>query len=190
PAIERYLRDNPCPNLRFLWVGPLGWWDPWNGSEPRGIRLHYMMWRRAVIAASKRLLATEPIDLIHHVSWSTVSWPPLLWQTGKPFVWGPIGGGQTLPWRFLPALRRHAVAEMLRTVRVSIMPWTWSLRRTVAQAALMLAANDETAAVLRRAGAHHIRPLPDVGVPAALLTPPAIGRGRGTALKIIWAGRF
>src|SRR5262244_206401 len=98
PTIERYMRDNPRPNLRFLWVGPLGWWDPWNGTEPRGIHLHYMVWRRAVVAAAKRLVAAESIDLVHHVSWNTLSWPPLLWQTGKPFIWGPVGGGQTFPW--------------------------------------------------------------------------------------------
>jgi glycosyltransferase involved in cell wall biosynthesis len=190
PSIETYLRDNPRPNLRFVWVGPLGWWDPWNGTKHRGIRLHYMMWRRAVVKAAKRLLASEPIDLVHHVSWSTLSAPPLLWQTGKPFVWGPIGGGQTLPWRFLASLRHDIAPELLRTLRVGLMPWTPSLRRTVARADLMLAANDETAAVLRRAGARHVPSLPDVGVPAGLLQPPKAEQTAGVGLTILWAGRF
>jgi glycosyltransferase involved in cell wall biosynthesis len=191
PLIERYLRDNARPNLRFIWVGPLGWWDPWNGAEPRGIRLHYLMWRRAVVAAAKRLIAAEPIDLVHHVSWNTLSAPPLLWQTGKPFVWGPIGGGQTLPWRFLASLGRAAAPELLRSLRVGVMPWTPSLRRTVARADLMLAANNETAAVLRRAGARHLPLLSDIGVPAALLRPRTAEAADGAELTILWAaGRF
>jgi glycosyltransferase involved in cell wall biosynthesis len=149
-----------------------------------------MMWRRAVVAAAKRLMAVEPIDLVHHVSWNTLSAPPLLWQTGKPFVWGPIGGGQVLPWRFLASLGRDAAPELLRTLRVGVMPWTPSLRRTVARADLMLAVNDETGAVLRRAGARDVRLLLDAGSPAALLRPPAGERTAGRGLTILWAGRL
>src|SRR6266849_893125 len=76
PPIERYIRDNPRPNLRFVWVGPLGWWDPWNGIDPRCIRLHYLMWRRAIVGQVKRLLASESIDIVHYVSWTTLSAPP------------------------------------------------------------------------------------------------------------------
>jgi glycosyltransferase involved in cell wall biosynthesis len=188
--IERYLREHPRPNLHFIFVGPLGRWDPWNGAEPRGIHLHYLMWRHAVVAAAKRLIATEPIDVVHHVSWSTISAPPLLWQTGKPFVWGPIGGGQILPWAFLASLGRAAAPELLRTLRVWLMPWMPPLRRTVARARVILAANDETAAMLRRAGAHHISLLPDVGVPTTLLQPPKPERARGAPLTVLWAGRF
>jgi hypothetical protein len=42
------------------------------------------------------------------------------------------------------------------------MPWTPSLRRTVARTDLLLAANGESASVLRRAGAGHVKLLPDM----------------------------
>lgn len=190
PGIERYIRDNPCPNLRFIWVGPLGWWDPWNGMVPRGIRLHYIMWQRASVRAAKRLIAEEPIDVIHHISICTLSAPPLLWRTGKPFVWGPIGGGQVAPWRFLAPFGRAALPEVLRTLRIALMPKVPSLRRTLAGADLILAANQETAAVLRKAGARGISFLSDVGIPAALLQPRKTGRTDGAPLTVLWAGRL
>jgi glycosyltransferase involved in cell wall biosynthesis len=189
PKIDEYMRAHPCPNLRFIWVGPLGWWDPWNGIVSRGIRFHYMLWQRAVANAAERLIEAEPIDIIHHVSWSTLSAPPLLWRTGKPFVWGPIGGGQTLPWRFVPALGRAAAPELLRTLRVGLMPWMPRLRRTVSRTNLMLAANDETANVLRKAGARDIPMLPDVGVQPSLLSR-AAERGTRPVLTVLWAGRL
>jgi glycosyltransferase involved in cell wall biosynthesis len=188
--IERYLQNNPRPNLRFIWVGPLGWWDPWSGDRSRGIRLHYMMWQPAAVAAAKRLIAKEPINIIHHVSWATSNAPSLLWRAGKPFVWGPIGGGQTLPWRFLPLLGRAAAPELLRTARVSVMPWMHTLRRTVAQTDLILAVNRETEALLRRAGGRRISLLADGGVLAATLAPPKIRRGDGAALTVLWASRM
>jgi hypothetical protein len=104
PLVEQYMHDHPRPNLHFIWVGPLGWWDPWKDPTPtkaRGLRLHYLLWRHAAVAAAQRLMAMESIDIVHHVSWNSISAPQLLWRTGKPFVWGPIGGGHVLPWRFL-----------------------------------------------------------------------------------------
>jgi glycosyltransferase involved in cell wall biosynthesis len=191
PLVEQYMHDHPRPNLHFIWVGPLSWWDPWNDpTKPRGLQLHYLLWRHAAVAAAKRLMAMESIDIVHHVSWNSISAPPLLWRTGKPFVWGPIGGGHVLPWRFLTSVGRAAVPELLRNLRVGIMPWTPSLRRTVARTDLLLAANGESATVLRRAGAEHVELLPDIGIPAALLQPPSPERAANPKLIVLWAGRF
>jgi glycosyltransferase involved in cell wall biosynthesis len=132
----------------------------------------------------------ESIDIVHHVSWNSISAPPLLWRIGKPFVWGPIGGGQALPWRFLTAVGRAAVPELLRNLRVGIMPWTPSLRRTVARTDLLLAANGESASVLRRAGAGHVKLLPDIGILAELLQPPCPERAASPTLTVLWAGRL
>jgi glycosyltransferase involved in cell wall biosynthesis len=193
PLVEQYMHDHPRPNLQFIWVGPLGWWDPWKNPGPtkaRGLPLHYLLWRHAAVAAAKRLMASESIDVVHHVSWNSISAPPLLWRTGKPFVWGPVGGGHILPWRFLTSIGRAAVPELIRNLRVRMMPWTPSLRRTVARTDLMLAANRESAAVLRRAGAGHVELLPDIGIPTELLQPRSPEQADGPKLIVLWAGRL
>jgi glycosyltransferase involved in cell wall biosynthesis len=191
PLVEQYMLGHPRPNLHFIWVGPLGWWDPWKDpTKPRGLPLHYLLWRHAAVAAAKRLMAVESIDIVHHVSWNSISAPPLLWRTGKPFVWGPVGGGHVLPWRFLTSVGRAAVPELLRNLRVGIMPWTPSLRSTVARTDLLLAANGESATVLRRAGATDVELLPDIGIPAALLQPPSPDRAASPKLIVLWAGRL
>jgi glycosyltransferase involved in cell wall biosynthesis len=189
--VEGYMHDHPRPNLQFIWVGPLSWWDPWKDyGKPRGLKLHYLLWRHAAVAAAKRLIATESIDIVHHVSWNSISGPPLLWRAGKPFVWGPIGGGQVLPWRFLTTVGRTAVAELLRNLRIGFMPWIPSLRRTVARTDLLLAANGESAKLLRRAGARDVELLPDIGIQPALLQPPRPERPASPKLIVLWAGRL
>jgi len=191
PTVEQYLQDHPRPNLQFIWVGPLGWWDPWKSiARPRGLGLHYLLWRHAAVAAARRLIATESIDIVHHVSWSSVSGPPLLWRIGKPSVWGPIGGGQVLPWRFLGSVGRDAVPELFRNLRVCVMPLTRGLRRAVARTDLLLVANAETAELLRRAGAGDVRLLPDVGVEPALLDQSHLRRAEKPKLIVLWAGRL
>lgn len=191
PLVDAYMHDHPRPNLRFIWVGPLGWWDPWKAlAKPRGLGLHYLLWQYAALAAARRLMAIESIDITHHVSWNSISAPPLLWRTGKPFVWGPIGGGQVLPWRFLPVVGRTAGHELLRNLRISIMPWTPRLRRTVARADLLLAANRESADLLRRAGAGDVELLPDIGIQPELLQSPRPERASSPILTVLWAGRL
>jgi glycosyltransferase involved in cell wall biosynthesis len=191
PLVEKYLHNHPRPNLQFIWVGPLSWWDPWKDlAKPRGLSLHYLLWRHAAVAAAKRLMDTEAIDIVHHVSWNSISAPPLLWRTGRPFVWGPIGGGHVLPWRFLTTVGRTALLQVLRNLRIGIMPWTPSLRRTVARTDLLLAANRESANLLRRAGAGDVKLLPDIGIQAALLQPPTPERAAGHKLIVLWAGRL
>ena len=168
PLVEQYMHGHPRPNLHFIWVGPLGWWDPGGTPAPRSRGASaFTTCFGGTRCRSGEAAPVHGVDLIiHHVSWNTISAPPLLWRTGKPFVWGPIGGGQVMPWRFLTTVGRAAVPELLRNLRVGMMPWTPSLRRTVARTDLLLAANSESASVLRRAGAGHVELLPDIGIPA------------------------
>jgi glycosyltransferase involved in cell wall biosynthesis len=189
-SIELYLRHHPRPNLSFVWVGPFGRWDPWDPMSPNGIWLHYLWWRRAVVAAARKLMHSEHIDLVHHVSWSTISAPPLVWKLEKPFVWGPVGGGQTTPMRFLGSFGWGALAELARTARVRLMRWNPVLRRTVRRAGLLLAANRETAAILTAAGGGDIIPFPDVGVPTEVLPERIPPRSTTGPFEVLWAGRI
>jgi glycosyltransferase involved in cell wall biosynthesis len=190
PAIEDYLRDHPRPGLNFIWVGPFGRWDPWEPSSPRGIWLHYLWWRRAALAAARDLIRVQRIDVVHHVSWCTVSAPPLLWKLGKPFVWGPVGGGQTTPRPFLFSFGWGAVAELGRTLRVRLMRANPVLRRTVGRTDLLLSANRETTAILSAAGADRIVSFPDIGVPPELLPERLPPRPESGGFQVLWAGRL
>lgn len=188
--IETYLREHPRPNLRFVWVGPFGRFDPWKPPSPKYIRLHYLWWRHAALGAARTLMRSEAIDVIHHASWSTLSAPPLLWKLGLPFVWGPVGGGQVIPWRFIPYLGRYVWRELLRTLRVTAMPWNPVLRRTIGRTDLLFAVNRETAVVLEAAGATRLSLFPDVGVVPEILPPDLPFRSDAGCFTVLWAGRF
>jgi glycosyltransferase involved in cell wall biosynthesis len=190
--IERYLELHPNSNLHMIWVGLPPRWDPRRtpGSD-KGLRLHYLFWQRAVLREARRQHQKQNFDLVHHLSWGTISAPPLLWRLRIPFVWGPVGGGQTAP----PAFRRYFGSgwrkEFLRTLRVKVALRTRSLRRTVRESALILSTNAETTQALRAAGADEVRFFPNIGVPEQLMGHlPDPRESARKELIVLWVGRL
>lgn len=188
PYIQSYVTTNPIPRLQFVYTERLGWWDPLRLPSGRFIHLHYFFWQRHVLRKAAELDAALNFDLIHHVGWGTVSAPPSLWKLGKPFVWGPLGGGQTAPIAMLRCLGMALPGEMLRSLRVTLVPFLPSLRRAVAHAAVIFAVNHETVAVLRRAGARTVPIFSDVGVPRDIIDHPVAERTKAGPVTVLWVG--
>jgi glycosyltransferase involved in cell wall biosynthesis len=190
--VERYLQSHPNPNLNFVWVSLNPLWDPRRSPDSEiGLRFHYLLWQRAVLREARRLHRIHDFDVAHHVSWGTVSAPPLLWRLPIPFIWGPIGGGQTAPPAFQRYFGRDWSGEMLRTLRVKMMPRMPALRKAIRESALLLSTNPDTTSVLRAAGAVHVRPFLSAGVSKELISLPSIKRPSAPKeLKILWAGRL
>ncbi|HVQ40495.1 MAG TPA: glycosyltransferase family 4 protein [Pyrinomonadaceae bacterium] len=190
--IERHLELHPNPNLKFVWVGLPPRWDPRRtpGSD-KGIRLHYLFWQRAVLREARLLHSQQNFDVVHHLSWGTISAPPLLWRLPIPFVWGPIGGGQTTPAAFRRYFGFAWGTEVLRTLRVKLATHLPGLRRAVRKSALILSTNPETTRALTAAGARQVRFFPNVGVPEQLMghTPDQHAFPR-KELVILWVGRI
>ncbi|MDD1749472.1 MAG: glycosyltransferase family 4 protein [Methanothrix sp.] len=190
-SVEAFLSEHPNANLHIVWTQLPPAWDPWKPDRGEdGIRLHYLLWQHVASLQAKRLQRLHQFSLVHHVSWNTISAPPWLWSLPLPFVWGPIGGGQTAPSSFRryfgPGWRKEAV----RSLRVGLLPWSPLLRRAVQKSALLLSTNRETAQALEKAGAERVRLFPDNGIPPGLLPQNLPERKPETALTLLWAGRL
>jgi glycosyltransferase involved in cell wall biosynthesis len=190
-AAERFLRERPRPNLHFIWLTLPSLWDPWDPDQgERGIRLHYLLWQRAAFWEAVRQHRVHNFNLVHHVSWNTLSAPPLLWRLPIPFVWGPVGGGQTAPAAFRAFFGSGWRREARRNLRLRLMPLFPALRRAVQRCALLLATNRETVKLLERAGAHEVRLFLDTGLAPDYLPASPPKRKTGPQLTLLWAGRL
>ncbi len=190
-AVEAFLAEHPNPNLRFCWVAPPAWRDPWNPSKgKRGLRLHYMMWQRAVLHQAVRLHRAEAFDVAHHVSWGTVNAPPLLWRLPLPLVWGPVGGGQVAPAAFRRYFGSGWPGECLRTAYVRMAARRPLLRETVRFSALLLATNRETARILESAGGRDVRLFLDSGLADPFISSQYPEKEPGPMLRLLWVGRL
>ncbi|OEK07756.1 hypothetical protein A8C32_14790 [Flavivirga aquatica] len=67
----------------------------------------YKAWQKKAYYLAKQLDIKENFDLIHQLNMVGYREPGYLWKIDKPFVWGPIGGTQNIPWRLFPAFNTY-----------------------------------------------------------------------------------
>ncbi|MBN8707877.1 MAG: glycosyltransferase family 4 protein [Verrucomicrobia bacterium] len=140
---------------------------------------------RQILPYARTLHAREKFDLAHHLTISSWRLPSPLWKLGIPLIWGPLGGGESIPRAFhpmlSPATRRM---EFLRQGHSFFSRYRSSLRTCANRASTVLASNPETAVLLRtlrKDGAVNI-------VSSAFFTPPDVARLQRHLHEKSWQG--
>ncbi len=112
-------------------------------------------------------------DVAHHVTWASLHLGSSLWRLPVPFVYGPIGGGQTAPVRYWRQFGRQLPMETFRTVFAGrLLTMNSRSRETLRNSTVTLVANSATAASARRLGATDVRFMMADGLPASWLARP------------------
>jgi glycosyltransferase involved in cell wall biosynthesis len=152
--------------------------------------MHYLLWLRQSYKAAKRLHESRHFDLAHHVTWASLFCGSPLWRLGIPFVFGPVGGGQTTPHSLARYLGRHWKLDTLRSFAVQGMRLNPLARGAVRNAAIVLATNSATVQLVRDLGARSVRLVSDSAVPPELLDRERSASGPNTAIAILWIARL
>jgi glycosyltransferase involved in cell wall biosynthesis len=128
-------------------------------------QLYYYAWTRALSAQLPRVVDRLDPDLVQHVTYMRYWMPSAADTAGRPFVWGPVGGGEGMPDKFISTLSPHVRrAELLRdTVRA-----TWerdpALGRTAENATVALATTPESAGRMEELMGTEVPVCPGVGL--------------------------
>jgi exopolysaccharide biosynthesis WecB/TagA/CpsF family protein len=190
-GVEQFLTVHPNPGLSTHWAGlPKVLDDPGLRRSPLALAIHYQMWLRVAYKKAIELHRQFSFDIVHHVSYGTVSAPPPFWKLPVPFVWGPVGGAQRAPSSFRHYLGYWSSREILRSIRVATLPLSLALRRAARSSALVLATNHETADLLSRAGSRNVRLFLDSGIPSSFVSSRHVPTRRDNPFTLLWVGRM
>ena len=164
-AIEAELAANPVPNLHFVYFTLPFWQDSMRLGQSGAMQIHYYLWQIQAYFVARRLHREIGFDVAHHVTFVKYSAPSLLAFLPIPFVWGPVGGGESAPPKFWKDFSLRArLYELARDLVRNIGERDPLVTATIENAAVVRATTDDTAERLYRMGASEVRIVPEVGL--------------------------
>lgn len=165
-AIEAELSRNPVPNLRFVYFTLPFWKDSMRWGQSGAMQIHYYLWQIQAYFVARRLHREIGFDAAHHVTFVKYSSPSFLSLLPIPFVWGPVGGGESAPKAFWQDFSWRAKAyEIARNFVRGLGELDPFVAITARRSAIVRATTEDTAKRLYKMGVNHIEIMPESGLP-------------------------
>lgn len=143
-AIEAELIERPISNLHFVYYD-LPYWLRWWKKGQRGVQFHYYLWQAGIYFTAQELHREQTFDIVHHVTYVKHWSPSFVALLPVPFIWGPIGGGESAPKTFWHDFNLRGKAyETLRDLARWLGEHDRFVHLTAQHSAIALAATQET----------------------------------------------
>jgi glycosyltransferase involved in cell wall biosynthesis len=188
--IEAELKLLQEPNLHIVYVDVPDWVNKAYRYQP-GVYLHYIMWQEYAYKKAKQLSETINFDVVHHITLGSLQMSSALWKLKKPFLFGPVGGGQKAPLAFRKYFyhwwRMERVRDMVSNLLVRFNP---NVRQTMRHAAKVFVTNEDTYQMAIESGATNPEMFLDTSLPESFYPDKIPERSFNGKLKILWVGRI
>ena len=167
-AIEAELSFHPNPNLHFVYFTLPFWQDSLRWGQSGAMQLHYYLWQIQAYLVGKKLEREVGFDAIHHVTFVRYASPSFLSLLPVPFIWGPVGGGESAPLPFWTDFSwKNRLYEVARWGWRSIGEFDPFTRLTARRSAIAYATTADTAQRLRSLCAPNVQIAAAIGMFAA-----------------------
>jgi len=190
-GIATAVAKEPLPNVHFFYLDVPSWALFWK-KDRRGQRLHYYLWQLGAYFKCRALHRQVGFDLIHHVTFVQYSVPSFLASLPIPFLWGPVGGGESTPsafWWSLSLLGK--IFELLRVIARKMGEFDPFVRMTARRARIGLATTPETEARIRALGCRQVSMLSAVGLDQSEIERLSkIPARQGSSFRVLSVGRL
>lgn len=105
-TMENYLKEHRIANVEFVAVKPNRLASLLNWPNRHDILVYtfyyaFAVWQRQAYKVARALLEEKKFDLIHFVGPIGYREPGYLWKLDLPYVWGPVGGANNVPWQLM-----------------------------------------------------------------------------------------
>ena len=162
--IEAWLVKNNETNIKVVYHA-MPSWTQWMWKIQFTVNLYYYLWNIGAARTAKRLHAEQRFDLVHHVTYVRYWMPSAGSAVGIPFVWGPLGGGESAPPGFLRGVGLKGLFE--ENIR-SLMRWVFErdprLKKCARAATVAIACSEDTARRMRRLGVRDLRVMSSIAI--------------------------
>ncbi|MDZ8055541.1 MAG: glycosyltransferase family 4 protein [Aulosira sp. ZfuVER01] len=164
-AIEAELASNPIPNLHFVYFTLPLLGGLWRLGSNGAMQIHYYLWQIQAYFVARSLHREIGFNVVHHVTFVKYSNPSFLSLLPVPFIWGPVGGGETAPKQFWQDFNFRAKAyETARIFTRSLGELDPFVHLTARKSAIVRATTEDTAKRLYKMGVKYVDILSESGL--------------------------
>lgn len=162
--IETELSKHPVSDLNFIYCEPSQVLAKLN-QNLRIVHLHYYLWQLKAYWVAKKLHDEINFDIVHHVTYVRYSTPSFLAFLPPPFIWGPVGGGETTPNQFWQSFSlRGKIYEILRESARRLGEVDPFVHQTAARSSLARGTTQDTVDRLKALGASEVEVYSQLGL--------------------------
>ncbi|WP_414544540.1 glycosyltransferase family 4 protein [Nostoc sp. CCY0012] len=164
PFIEAEIEKDSIIGLNFVYCDLPGA-KLWK-KNLLGLHLHYYLWQLQAYFIGRKLHQEIAFDIAQHVTYVTYTYPSFLSLLPIPFIWGPVGGGESAPDAFWQDFNlRGKMYEMLR----DFIRWSREhdpfVHLTAKKSVLAWGMTQDTAEKLQKVGAANVQVFSPIGLP-------------------------
>lgn len=188
--INAYLEKHPNKNLNFYFIQKhrnrflRKIWPP-------SYYWYYKIWQKEALVLAEKLEAKENFDAVHQLNMVGYREPGFLWKMKKPFVWGPIGGTENVPWKLFSLFSFSGkVFYGGRNIINSLQTKYLKRPRLAAQhkQSQLIAATPDIKKAIKKLWKSEAVIIPEIGA-VDLVQTQINKRDKKKPLKIIWSGQ-
>lgn len=144
-TIEPWIAEHPefaC--IHFLYFDLPKWARSWKKGM-RGVRTYYNLWQYFTNGIVKRTMRENGIKVFHHLTYGNVLWKVSSYGQKQFFVWGPVGGLETIPAEYSTHYaRKSRLIEWVRRAAIKTLPLNFGFKKRCRNANLILCKTEIT----------------------------------------------
>ena len=144
-TIEPWIAAHPeFGGIHFLYFDLPKWARFWKKGM-RGVRTYYNIWQACTNRIVKRTMRENGIKVFHHLTYGNVLWKVSTYGQKQFFIWGPVGGLETIPAEYSNHYaRKSRLIEWVRRAAIKMLPTNIGFKRRCKNADLMLCKTEIT----------------------------------------------
>ncbi len=145
PTIEPWIEEHPeYGGIHFLYFDLPKWARFWKKGL-RGVRTYYNIWQFCTNRIVKRTMQENGIKIFHHLTYGNVLWKVSSYGQRQFFVWGPVGGLETIPAEYSRHYEHKArIIEWVRRAAIKLLPLNAGFKKRCRRADLVLCKTEIT----------------------------------------------
>lgn len=192
PAIEAALPSALIGRIRFEYYDLPQAIKRFKKKE-KGLYLYYLLWQLGAYLLAKKLVVQNQFAYVMHLTFGSIWLPTFMHFLPVPFIYGPVGGGEAVPFSLISTLPFTArISQYLRYVLMRTISFNPLIMPVIKRSKFIIARTDDTAKLIPKKYSHKVSVMLETAISDDLLIKKNIAHSNNkqNILRVIYTGRL